>query len=84
MHEEKRAINWVVFLKQKCANSTIFQERETKIRKWIEHNGGHPELCPEKLVLLDEDSIRTTMKYEIASERIRKFVKEKNHKRNDK
>ena len=39
--EEKRDRDWIEFLKEKCASPNILQERESRIQKWIELNGGH-------------------------------------------
>lgn len=70
--EEKRDRDWIEFLKEKCHSPSVFQERESKIRQWIELNGGHPELNPQILALLDEESDRTTKEYDAACARIRK------------
>jgi len=70
--EGKRDRDWIEFLKEKCAFPNILQERELRIRKWIEQNGGYQELSSEIQVLLDEESTRVTKEYDIACARIRK------------
>jgi ribosomal protein L24E len=70
--EEKRDRDWLEFLKEKCYSHTIFQERESRIRQWIEINGGHPRLDPDISALLDKESERTTEEYDVACTRIRK------------
>lgn len=70
--EEKRDRDWIEFLKEKCDSHTAFQERESRIRQWIEMNGGHPKLDPDISALLDIESERTTKEYDVACMRIRK------------
>ena len=70
--EEKRDRNWVEFLKEKCDSNTTFEMRESKIRQWIELNGGHPELDHDLVIILAEEAERTTKEYETACGRIRK------------
>jgi ribosomal protein L24E len=69
--EDKRDRDWIEFLKEKCTSPNIFQERESRIRKWIELNGGHPELSPKIRALLDSESDRTTKEYDAACALIR-------------
>ena len=70
--EEKRDRDWTEFLNEKCPSPKILQERESRIRKWIELNGGHPELSPEIRALLDQESDRSTKEYDATCARIRK------------
>lgn len=70
--EEKRERNWCEFLKEKCTSPDILQEREFRIRKWIELNGGCLQLSSELRAILDEESNRTTKEYDVACARIRR------------
>lgn len=69
--KEKRDRDWIEFLNEKCASPNIFQARESRIRKWIELNGGHPELSLKIRALLDAESDRATKEYDAACARIR-------------
>lgn len=70
--KEKRERDWVEFLREKCDSHATFERRESKIRQWIELNGGHLELDEDLLALLTEEAERTTREYNIACGRIRK------------
>jgi ribosomal protein L24E len=69
---EKRDRDWLEFLKEKCNSQNLFAKRESKIRQWIELNGGNPKLDDEILSILKEESDRTTKEYDVACARIRK------------
>lgn len=70
--EEKRDRDWIEFLKEKCNSPSIFEERESRIQQWIKLNGSRPELDPKILILLKQESARTTKEYDAACARIKK------------
>jgi len=69
--QEKRHLDWKEFLKRKCAEQKVFEQRTLKIDSWVQRNGGHPVLDKELLALLESEAKRTTTEYDIACKAIK-------------
>jgi hypothetical protein len=72
--KEKRDRFWLEFLVEKSPSKTVFRRRRSQIKKWIKINGGHPELAPNVLELLDKESSIAAREYSLACSRIRKAM----------